>query len=88
MADTNTTGARGLEASLDTAIAILTKGNALALIAGVAVTGLIALFKKNGLPVPTFTPAELNAAMMAAATDAVAHAEELKAKIRAENPTI
>jgi hypothetical protein len=76
--------AQKVEASLDTVIAILTKTNALAAIAGIAATGIMALFKKNGMPVPEFTPAELNAEMLAAANHVVTHAQDLKAKIREE----
>lgn len=73
-----------IEANLDVVIAILTKTNALAAIAGVAVTGIAALFKKKGMAVPEFTQAELNAELRLAADDVVAHAEDLKARIRAE----
>lgn len=86
--ETNPTGAAKVEATLDTVIAILTKSNALAAIAGVAATAIIALFKKKGIEVPEFTPAELNAEMLAAANEVVSHAEDLKAKIRAEFPDV
>ena len=73
-----------LEEGIDVAINILTKSNALAAIATVAASGLIALFKKHGVPVPDVTPEELNAQMLESANTVVENAQDLKAKIRAE----
>lgn len=75
-----------IDVTLDTVISVLTKSNVIASIAGVAVAGIIKLFRDKGMPVPDFTQEELNAAMHASAQHVIDHAEELKAQIRAEFP--
>jgi hypothetical protein len=73
-----------LEQGIDVAIAVLTKSTALAAVAEIAATGLLALFKKHGVAIPDIPQAELNAAMVTAANQVVANAEDLKVRIRAE----
>lgn len=77
---------KNIDATLDTVISILTKSNTIAAIAGVAVSGIMQLFKDKGMAVPAFTQEELNRAMHVAAQHVIDHAEELKAQIRAEFP--